>query len=48
MQYTKNLAKKKGKQKANLEQQLNNLEKSLDEDHYLSKYNSIKNKLNVL
>ena len=39
--------KKKRQQRANLENQLKELEKNLDEDN-LSKYNSIKNELDVI
>ena len=41
------LQKKKRQQRANLENQLKELEKNLDEDN-LSKYNSIKNELDVI
>ena len=39
--------KKKRQQRANLENQLKELEKNLDEDN-LSKYNSVKNELDVI
>ena len=44
----KQIAKEKGQQRTNLENQLKILEKSLDKDDNLSKYNSIKNELNVI
>ena len=40
--YTKRIAKEKRQQQTNLENQLKILEKSLDEDDNLSKYNAIK------
>ena len=46
--YTKRIAKEKRRQRTNLENQLKVLEKSLDEDDNLSKYNSIKSELDAI
>ena len=45
--YTKRIAKEKRQQQTNLENQLKILEKSLDEDHNLSKYKAMKNELDA-
>ena len=44
----KQIAKEKRQQRTNLENQLKILEKSIDKDDDLSKYNSIKNKSNLI
>ena len=46
--YTKQIAKEKKQKRTNLGNQLKILEKSLDEDYNLSKYNAIKNKLDAI
>ena len=46
--YTKQIAKEKRQQRTNLENQLKILEKNLYEDDNLSKYNNIKNQLDVI
>ena len=46
--YTKQIAKGKRQQRINLENQLKILEKCLDEDDNLSKYNAIKNELDAI
>ena len=45
--YTKRIAKEKRQQQTNIENQLKILEKSLDEDDNLSKYNAMKNELDA-
>ena len=46
--YTKQIAKEKRQQRIKLENQLKILEKNLDEDDNLSKYNNIKNELDAI
>ena len=46
--YTKRIAKEKRQQRTNLENQLKILEKCLDKDDNLSKYNAIKNELDAI
>ena len=46
--YTKQITKGKRQQRTKLENQLKILEKNLDEDDNLSKYNNIKNELNTI
>ena len=46
--YTKQILKEKRQQITNLENQLKMLEKNLDEDDNLSKYNNIKNELDAI
>ena len=46
--YTKQIAKEKRKQQTHLENQLIILEKCLDEDDNISKYNAIKNELDAI
>ena len=46
--YTKQIAKEKRQQRTNLENQLKILEKNLDEDDNLIKYNNIKNELDAI
>ena len=46
--YTKQIAKEKWQQRTNLENQLKILEKCLDKDDNLSKYNGIKNELDAI
>ena len=46
--FRKQIAKEKRQQRTNLENQLKILEKSLDEDDNLSKYNAIKNELDAI
>ena len=46
--YTKRIAKGKWQQRTNLENQLKILEKNLDEEDNLSKYNNIKNELDAI
>ena len=48
IRYTKQVASENRQQKTNSENQLKKLDKSLDEDDNLSKYNSIKNELDVI
>ena len=48
MNYTKKIAKEKRQQRTNLENQLIILEKCLDEDDNLRKYNAIKNELDAI
>ena len=44
----KQIAKEKRQQRTNLEDQLKQLEKCLDKDSNLSKYNAIKNELDTI
>ena len=46
--HTKHIAKEKSQQRINLENQLQILEKSVDENDNLCKYNSIKNELDAI
>ena len=46
--YTKQIAKEKRQQRIKLENQLKILEKNLDGDDHLSKYNNIKNELDAI
>ena len=48
LNYTKQIAKEKWQQRIKLENQLKILEKNLDEDDNLSKYNNIKNELDAI